>query len=259
MNLNLAIDICIQIVKAAGTTIMEIYQVDFVNTIEHKSDSSPLTQADLASNRVICEALRVAFPQIPILSEEEMDNVPREVEYCWIVDPLDGTKEFINRNGQFTVNIGLVQNHKVILGVVGVPVTRDIYYAAKDIGAFKKTDYNVAPIKVTNKKNDLIWVGSRSHSSEKEYALIERHQDQIVDILAAGSSLKGLMVAEGKADIYYRFGYTCEWDTCAMQCIVEEAGGICQQMDGSDLLYNRDNHLNEKGFYIVNHKDNIWV
>mgnify|MGYP001056635855 CR=1 FL=1 len=114
-------------------------------------------------------------------------------------------------------------------------------------------------LKVSEKTRDLVWIGSKSHSSEKEAQLIVTHQDLIGESIVAGSSLKGCRVAEGNADVYYRFGLTCEWDTAAMQCIVEEAGGIFRQMDGTEMVYNRENTLNEKGFYVVNQSQNIWV
>lgn len=245
----------------AGAKILQIYNSDFLDTVETKADNSPLTLADTAANEVICAKLREAFPEIPILSEESTaETVPADAPLCWVVDPLDGTKEFISKNGQFTVNIGLVENQRVILGVVYIPVTGELFYASKGDGAFKRTGQG-APmhIHVTDKLEKLVWVGSKSHSSEKEQALIDAHGALIAETIAAGSSLKGMMVAEGTADVYYRFGHTCEWDTCAMQCVVEEAGGIFRQMDGSEMLYNRANHLNEKGFYIVNRTENIWV
>lgn len=237
--------------------ILEIYNSDF--SFESKDDSSPLTLADTASNQIIVDGLGKNFPGIPVLSEEDAENVPEDVEFCWIVDPLDGTKEFIKKNGEFTVNIALVQNKRPILGVIAVPVTGIVYFASKGNGAFKTENNITTVIHVSDKTADLIWVGSKSHSTEKEANLINQKSELIRDMISAGSSLKGTMVAEGKADIYYRFGLTCEWDTCAMHCIVEEAGGIFRQMDGSEMLYNRKNHLNEKGFFVVNRKENIWV
>lgn len=259
MNKQLAT--AIEAALRAGEEILRIYQTDFSATVQQKEDNSPLTLADTASNEVICTMLREAFPEIPILSEESAtETVPLDAALCWVVDPLDGTREFINKNGQFTVNIGLVREHRVILGVVYVPVSGELFYASAGNGAFKCTGGGEPQrVRVSDKLEDLVWVGSKSHSSGQEQALIEAHSAQILDTIAAGSSLKGTMVAEGRADVYYRFGYTCEWDTCAMQCVAEEAGGILRQMDGSEMLYNRKNHLNEKGFFIVNRKENIWV
>jgi 3'(2'), 5'-bisphosphate nucleotidase len=243
----------------AGKKILSVYNSDFSNTLSLKSDHSPLTLADTVSNEIICGMLIKQFPDIPILSEEGRHPVPLDAEYCWIVDPLDGTKEFIKQNGEFTVNIGLAKEHRPVLGVVAVPVTGEVFFAAKGYGAFSRHNSTTQPIHVSAKTNELIWVGSKSHSTEKEQNLIKWKRGMIREIISAGSSLKGIMVAAGRADVYYRFGPTCEWDTCAMHCIAEEAGGICRQMDGSELLYNRENHLNEKGFYIVNRPENVWT
>ncbi|MDW7659685.1 MAG: 3'(2'),5'-bisphosphate nucleotidase CysQ, partial [Bacillota bacterium] len=182
-------------------------------------------------------------------------------EYCFIVDPLDGTKEFIQRNGQFTVNIALVCRQRPVMGVIYVPVSDQLYFAGRGIGAWKeKTGSGLAArLKVSDRIDHLVVAGSRSHASLQEADLMDRHSHLIAETITAGSSLKGCMVAEGKADVYYRFGLTCEWDTAAMQCLAEEAGGIFRQMDGSEMLYNRENSLNEKGFYIVNRAENIWV
>ncbi len=260
MNQTNVLEVMKQLAIEAGKVIMDIYQTDF--TVDYKADESPLTQADRQANAVIVEGLAKAFPEYAILSEEVKDDKSRrENAYCFIVDPLDGTKEFVKRNGQFTVNIALAYEQHPILGVIYVPVTKDLYYASTEDGAYKVNGENGTTTKLTvsDKMTDLVWVGSKSHSSEKEAKLIEAHQDVIGQTISAGSSLKGCMVAECKADVYYRFGLTCEWDTAAMQCITEQAGAVFRQMDGSEMLYNRENTLNEKGFYIVNRKENIWV
>jgi len=260
MNQTKVLEVMKQLVVEAGKVIMEIYQTDF--TVDYKEDESPLTQADRQANAVIVEGLANAFPEYAILSEEVKDDkVRRQNPYCFIVDPLDGTKEFVKRNGQFTVNIALAYEQHPVVGVIYVPVTRDLYYASTESGAYKTSGETgqTRKLEVSDKRTDLIWVGSKSHSSEKEANLIEGHKNVIGETISAGSSLKGCMVAEGKADIYYRFGLTCEWDTAAMQCIAEQAGAVFRQMDGSEMLYNRDNTLNEKGFFIVNRIENIWV
>lgn len=244
----------------AGSVIMDVYQTEF--DVDYKADESPLTMADKGANEVIVKGLANAFPECAILSEEEKDDkVRRTKDYCFIVDPLDGTKEFVKRNGQFTVNIALVYKQRPIVGVIYVPVTKDLFYASVENGSYVEYGANqeVHKLSVSDKLQDLIWVGSKSHSSEKEETLIQAHKNVIAKSISAGSSLKGCMVAEQKADVYYRFGLTCEWDTAAMQCIVEQAGAIFKQMDGSEMLYNRENTLNDKGFFIVNRKENIWV
>ncbi len=243
----------------AGEIIMEIYQSDF--TVGYKEDMSPLTVADKKANEYIVSVLSKKYPEYALLSEELKDDKKRrENDYCFIVDPLDGTKEFIKRNGQFTVNIALVYQQRPMIGVIYVPVSKDLYYASVEGGAYKLDGdtQSLKKLHVSNKTEKLIWVGSKSHSSEKEANLIRAHKSQIIEVVSVGSSLKGCLVAEQKADIYYRFGLTCEWDTAAMHCIAEQAGAIVRQMDHSELLYNRDNTLNEKGFYIVNHVNNVW-
>jgi len=252
------LNIVLSISLDASRKILEVYNADF--SFVSKDDNSPLTLADTASNELIVSRLKESYPDIPILSEESTACISKNTEYCWVVDPLDGTKEFIKKNGEFTVNIALVKNSKPILGVIAIPVTGTVYFASKGNGAFRQESTTVATtIHVSDKTSELIWVGSKSHSTEKETNLIAQKNYLIKEMISAGSSLKGTMVAEGKADVYYRFGPTCEWDTCAMHCIVEEAGGIFRQMDGTEMIYNRENHLNEKGFYIVNRKENIWV
>lgn len=247
----------------AGEIILAIYNTDF--KVDYKEDESPLTMADKNANDHIVKGLKQHYPDYAILSEEIKDDKSRiSNPYCFIVDPLDGTKEFINRNGQFTVNIALVYEGHPILGVIYVPVTDDLYYASTEKGTFLSHPVSAPEepprrLHVSDKTNQLIWVGSKSHSSEKEKSLIQAHKEVIENTLSAGSSLKGCMVAEARADIYYRFGLTCEWDTAAMQCIAEQSGAIVRQMDGSELTYNRENTLNEKGFFIVNRKENIWI
>jgi 3'(2'), 5'-bisphosphate nucleotidase len=244
----------------AGLEIMKIYETDF--KVEMKADHSPLTLADQNANEVIVKGLKEHFSDHAILSEESRDDMSRLLnEYCFIVDPLDGTKEFVKRNGQFTVNIALAFNKRPVMGVIYVPVTQELYYAYSGEGAFLE-DVSTGEVKrlgVTDKLNELVVVGSKSHSSEKEQKLIMDHQDLIGETISAGSSLKGCMVASGKADVYYRFGLTSEWDTAAMHCIAEESGGIFRQMDGTEMLYNREQNLNDKGFYVVNRSENIWV
>ena len=244
----------------AGRIIMEVYKTDF--EVDYKEDESPLTMADRRANDCIVKGLAEHFPECAVLSEEMKDDKARmQQAYCFIVDPLDGTKEFVKRNGQFTVNIALVYQQRPVVGVVYVPVTKDLYFASAGQGSFKQEGVSgeVRKLQVTEKEENLVWVGSKSHSSEKEENLIQKHKGQIAEVVSAGSSLKGCLVAEGKADVYYRFGLTCEWDTAAMHCIAQQAGAVIRQMDHSGLVYNRENTLNEKGFYIVNRKENIWV
>lgn len=249
-----------KIAVVAGEAIMEIYETgDF--GIEMKSDQSPLTKADKESNRRIVSYLRELFPEYGILSEEEKDDQSRlEKELCFVIDPLDGTKEFVKRNGQFTVNIALSYRKESVMGVIYVPVTGELYYAARGYGSYLEKDQVVTRLQVAKEDkplSELRVVMSGSHGCEAMEQLIAQYGWH--HLLRIGSSLKGCLVAKGEADVYYRHNPTMEWDTAAMQCIVEEAGGIFRQMDGTPMTYNRINSLNDKGFYVVNDEKNILV
>ena len=252
------LEIAKQAATCAGGAIMEIYHTKGDLEVAYKSDSSPLTAADRASNRVIVELLKKEFPTYAILSEEEKDNKERlGNDCCFVVDPLDGTKEFIKRNGQFTVNIALSYKHESVMGVIYVPDTGELYYASKENGAFKEVrsgeKYTLHVSDIADPA-DIRVVMSSSHGCVEMDALIEKYGFK--KTVSMGSSLKGCLVAEGKADIYYRFNPTMEWDTCAMQCIAEEAGAIFRKMDDSRMLYNREDSTNREGFYIINRPQN---
>jgi 3'(2'), 5'-bisphosphate nucleotidase len=246
------IDAVCQISREASDRILEIYDTDF--SIESKEDYSPLTKADLAAHNTICAALADLTPDIPVLSEESAE-LPyakrRQWSSYWLVDPLDGTREFIKRNGEFTVNIALIENHQTIMGVITVPVTGVCYYAATSLGAFKKNAEGTAEsIKVkTSDINNIIIAGSRSHGSEQQKAFINSLGG--AEIIAIGSSLKLCLVAEGIVDIYPRFGLTSEWDTAAAQCIVEEAGGRVVDMDFKPIRYNTKESLLNPEFLVI--------
>ena len=248
-----------QLAVSAGKKIKEVYDnEELFAQVEYKTDHSPLTKADKLANEIIVKGLREAFPNYSILSEEEKDNLDRlRNDYCFIVDPLDGTKEFIKRNGQFTVNIALAYKHRSIIGVIYVPVTGELYYAEKGKGSFLETpDGRIRKLGVSSitDLNKVRLVMSSSHGCEEMEALIQKYH--FTNFVKMGSSLKGCLVASGDAEIYYRHNPTMEWDTAAMQCIAEEAGAIFKQMDDTEMLYNRENSLNDKGFYIINHPAN---
>lgn len=248
-----------QLAVSSGKRIKEVYDDETLFAqVEYKSDNSPLTIADKLSNEIIIKGLREAFPDYALLSEEEKDNQERlHNDYCFIVDPLDGTKEFIKRNGQFTVNIALAYKHRSVMGVIYVPVTGELYYAAKGSGSFLETpDGTRQKLKVSSitDLSKVRLVMSSSHGCKEMDDLIQKYR--FTNFVKMGSSLKGCLVARGDAEIYYRHNPTMEWDTAAMQCIVEEAGAIFKQMDDAEMLYNRENSLNDKGFYIINHPDN---
>lgn len=244
--------------QEAGEAIMRVYNSPETLKIDLKQDRSPLTEADKVSNDIILKRLKKEFPEYAILSEEEKDNSARlSNDFCFVTDPLDGTKEFIKRNGQFTVNIALAYKHDVVMGVIYVPVSGELYYAAKGEGAYlKKADGSIKSLHVSDNvdKTSLRVVLSNSHGCPEIDDLLKRNN--LTNFVKVGSSLKGCMVASGEADVYYRFNPTMEWDTAAMQCIVEEAGGIFRQMDGTAMKYNRENSLNDKGFYAINRAEN---
>jgi 3'(2'), 5'-bisphosphate nucleotidase len=236
----------------AGKGILDIYDSGY--SVEHKDDRSPLTEADMISHNMICKHLSELTPDIPVLSEES-SAIPYEKRQTWqrywLVDPLDGTREFINRNGEFTVNIALVENHNPVLGVVHVPVNSTTYFACIGSGAFKQFN-DQTPGKITTRKTDpskITVAGSRSHGSARQQAFIKKLGD--VEVFAIGSSLKFCMVAEGRVDIYPRFGPTSEWDTAAAQCIVEEAGGIVVEENFKSLRYNSNGSLLNPSFLVI--------
>ena len=237
----------IHIAKEAGNAIMQIYTQNF--SVEYKADQSPLTQADKKANEVIMEGLNNLSVKLPILSEEgrEISYEERKYwEYFWMVDPLDGTKEFIKKNGEFTVNIALIHNHEPVLGVVYAPALSEIYWAKKGEGAFKdgvKLSLHVN----TNSLRNIKVVASKSHLSAETQEFIDKlaTTTQKVECVSKGSSLKLCMVAEGSADIYPRLGPTMEWDTAAADAIVREVGKTSLQYQTDlNLMYNKENLLN---------------
>ncbi|MBI5462660.1 MAG: 3'(2'),5'-bisphosphate nucleotidase CysQ [Gammaproteobacteria bacterium] len=243
----------------AGERILEVYESDFA--IEHKDDKSPLTAADLAAHKAIVAGLGVLTPEIPVLSEESA-SIPfaersRWTRY-WLVDPLDGTREFIKRNGEFTVNIALIDHGRVTLGVVYVPVTQLCYYACAGGGAFKQAAGQApAPIRVRALTDAPVRVvGSRSHSGDS----LLRYLDKLGahELVSMGSSLKFCLVAEGQADIYPRLGLTSEWDTAAAQCVVEEAGGRVTGLDMQPLRYNTKDSLLNPHFFVIGDITRDW-
>lgn len=239
-------DIC-KLAKAAGAAIMQVYNGDIV--VEMKDDKSPLTAADKAAHEVIVAGLQELTPDIPILSEEGKD-IPYEQRKAWqrfwLVDPLDGTKEFIKRNGEFTVNIALIEGQQPVFGVVYVPVQDTLYWGGKGQGAFKKKGQGEAvaiSVRQPESAKGLTVVMSRSHPSPELEDYLKTIQ--VADALSVGSSLKLCAVAEGRADLYPRLGPTMEWDTGAGQAVVEGASGTVKRFsDGKPLQYNKNSLLN---------------
>lgn len=235
-----------ELAREAGRTILEVYASSFAVT--EKEDQSPLTEADLRSERLILAGLRRIAPEIPVLSEESAQapwSMRRGWDRLWVVDPLDGTKEFVQRNGEFTVNIALVDHHRAVLGIVHAPVLERTYYACEGIGAFRSdTESSGRPIHVAKRgPGPARVIGSRSHrGSSLDGFLAQLGPHEFVEV---GSSLKLCLVAEGQADVYPRLGPTSEWDTAAGQCVLEQAGGQVLKLDGEPLAYNaREEVLN---------------
>lgn len=236
----------VTLAERAGQAIMEIYaQTDF--GITYKEDASPLTRADMAAHHLIQAGLEALTPSFPVLSEESTAlpfKVRQKWETCWLVDPLDGTREFIKRNDDFTVNIALIQKGIPTLGVVHAPALGLTYYAAHESGAFKQvrgetpkhiqaSDYRQQRLKI---------VISRSHGEDVTARLLEKKIDY--ECMRRGSSLKLCLVADGTAHLYPRFGRTMEWDTAAADCVVTEAGGSVTDLEGNRLRYNKSDLAN---------------
>ena len=226
------------IVESAGAAVMKIYDGAFA--VQRKDDNSPLTLADLESQRVIIEGLKTITPDIPVLSEESAAAPWTERQgwrELWIVDPLDGTREFVKRNGEFTINIALVVEHEPLLGLISAPAQQLTYWGMAGGGAFKSSRGESARrIRTVPPQRPLRVVGSRSHLSPQTAQYLARLPAHVMT--GVGSSLKFCLLAEGKAELYPRFGATSEWDTAAGQAVLEAAGGQVTRLDGHRLRYN---------------------
>lgn len=238
---------------AAGQEILRQYKNDI--KVEYKEDRSPVTAADKAANEMISEGLKEVFPAIPVLAEESADDLSRlDKKFCFIVDPLDGTKEFIKKNGEFTVNIALVEDGVPIGGVINVPYLKEMYFAWKGFGSYQVIAGSTKRIFVSDRTGDIRLARSRSQHSDELDGLIEKNH--VTHIVTAGSAYKGCLLARGDVEVYYRFGRTMEWDTAAMEILVTEAGGLFSGMDGKPFQYNKRNPENPTGFFVLNKKEN---
>ena len=239
-----------EIAQAAGAAVMQVYRSEF--DVRRKSDASPLTEADLAAHEVIRSGLEQLRPRLPILSEES--SPPPYGERCrwrryWLVDPLDGTKEFIDRNGEFTVNIALIEAGRARLGVVGAPVLKQLFIGdAVARRAEKHQGGKVTPLagRPMDGRRSLTLVASRSHGNERLQSYLRALERAFVEVSrrSMGSSLKLCLLAEGKADLYPRLGPTSEWDIAAADAVLAAAGGAVRQLNGTPLAYNKRNLLN---------------
>jgi len=247
------------VAKEAGVRIMEVYAGDF--SVERKGDCTPLTEADTAAHDVIESALRRLTPGVPLLSEESAAlpfSERRRWRHYWLVDPLDGTREFIKRNGEFTVNIALIANHEPVLGVVYAPVLGVCYYACRGSGAFKRESTNPPePIAARPWRGGRVTVAaSRSHRGTELQAFLQNLGEY--ELVPMGSALKSCLVAEGRADLYPRLGPTSEWDTAAAQCILEEAGGRITDTEMRPLRYNTKASLLNPHFFAIGDNREVW-
>lgn len=241
---------CCAIARTAGAAIMRVYAGEFA--VQHKADDSPLTAADLAAHRAIVDGLHVLTPQIPVLSEESTEqaawSVRQQRARYWLVDPLDGTREFVKRNGEFTVNIALIHEHQPVLGVVFAPVLEEMYWAWRGGNAYFSTSEQSGAVDLRTRRRGipLIVAGSRSHADPKMLAALERLGPH--ELKPLGSSLKFCRTARGEADLYIRYGPTSEWDTAAGQCVLEQAGGGVTDLSGARLQYNTKESLLNPSF-----------
>jgi 3'(2'), 5'-bisphosphate nucleotidase len=247
-------------VAEASRAIMEVYASG--HDVEYKSDESPITRADRAAHEILAARLARIAPAIPVLSEESEASHALAVRgawpQLWLVDPLDGTKEFINRNGEFTVNVALVRDHRPVLGVVAAPALGLTYYAVEGGGAFRRRDGAAAePIRVRPAADPLVVVGSRSHRGDSLDAVLARLGSY--ELRPMGSALKFCLVAEGSADFYPRLGLTSEWDTAAAQAVLEVAGGAVTRLDGTALRYNERDTLLNPHFLAFGDRSRPWA
>ena len=254
------IDPVVAVAEAAGKAILEVYASDF--EVQSKADESPLTKADLAAHHCIVAGLEKLTPGMPIISEESglPDFQERSAwDRYWLIDPLDGTKEFVNRNGEFTVNIALIDNQKPVFGVVHVPVKNKTYIGCEGYGAERRdSDGKTQSINVAATSSTPVRVvGSRSHRGASLDAYLENLGD--CDMIPMGSSLKFCVIAEGGADLYPRLGLTSEWDTAAAQAVVEQAGGSVVTLDGKPMKYNTKEDMLNPFFFVIGASDRDWL
>ncbi len=254
------LEVVVALAVEAGEKILDIYHSDF--RVGSKADQSPLTAADLVSHHCITERLETFNGGFPVLSEESAE-IPfkerEEWETYWLIDPLDGTRGFVKRNGEFTVNIALIHQHKPVLGVVHAPALQVCYFAAEGCGAFRKIGQGTPQeiqVRMQAPQRPVV-LGSRSHRTPELATYLNRLGDH--ELKSVGSSVKFCRVAEGEADLYPRIGPTREWDTAAAQCIVEVAGGAVTDLRGAPLLYNTKPSLLNPYFLVFGDKMRDWL
>ncbi len=254
------IDGALEVADEASKKVLEIYHSE-EQKFENKKDGSPVTEADLTSHQIIHAGLTKLENKIPILSEEGNAKTIPDEDLFWLIDPLDGTKEFINRNGEFTVNIALIEHGAPILGIVFSPAVDENFYGAKNLGAFKLNGTERINIYPTRQNEDECRITlSKSHKSEDDEWFINRCKERFKSVyeIPTGSSLKLCKVAEGNADIYSRLGPTYQWDIAAGQAVVESAGGIVNDLFGNPLHYKFNPELKNPHFYCAGDSEFPW-
>ena len=250
----------ITICNDAGTQIMSIYSSG-QEVEEIKEDGSPVTLADMASHKVIVDGLSELKQKFPILSEEDTNSQKKECSLFWLVDPLDGTKEFINKNGEFTVNVALIENGKPILGVVSAPAIGETFYGIPGFGSFKISHGKETRISTSNQDLGRCRITlSKSHQSQDDEDFIEETKNHFkeVEIVPAGSSLKLCRVAENSADIYCRLGPTFQWDIAAGQAVAEGSGAVVKDLRGNSLSYEFNAEIRNPYFYCAADPEYPW-
>ncbi|SMF61104.1 3'(2'),5'-bisphosphate nucleotidase [Alteromonadaceae bacterium Bs31] len=263
--LQSVVDAC----REAGKAILEVYESDESFEVESKADDSPVTRADIAAHNILYPALKELMLDVPVLSEESEVpdySVRSNWKRYWLIDPLDGTKEFINRNGEFTVNVALIEGNQAVLGVVYVPVLDVVYTGIAGQGAWKTVNQQTTAIQVRSmaslveQKLPVALVASRRHGAGAVDVLIQRIEEEFgpAETKSMGSSLKLCLVAEGEADLYPRLALTSEWDTAAAQAIVEAAGGVVLDDKLKVLQYNTKADILNPYFYVIGDKDFNW-
>ena len=262
MNYEKELRRAIEAAKLAEKEILRIYQTPF--EVETKSDDSPVTAADKIADKLIREYLAAAFPDYGFLTEESQDTDERfSKEYVWIVDPVDGTKEFVSRNGQFTTNIALARNGEIVVGVINAPILGLLYYAVKGEGAYRLNAVNgrETRIHVSDRNDNLRAMRSISFYKEDEKKFMAEHRSHFEGMpMMVGAALKFCRIAEGSAEFFYRISSgTKEWDVAPGDLIVKEAGGFMGQPDGTFFTYNRHDVYNRNGYVIANKKENAFL
>lgn len=246
--------VALKAIKEASKVVMEIYHGDF--TINYKQDNTEVTNADISSEKIIKEILIKNFPNYSILSEESKDDKERlNNDYCWIIDPIDGTKDFVNKTNNFAINLALSYKHEIVLGIISVPCRNLFYYAIKGQKAYKIENDIVSNITVSNDTNKLIMLASKFFfKNEDEF----KNNPSIKEIKSIGSSYKAGLIAEGKAHLCIKLEpVTKEWDTAPSDIIIKEAGGIICDIYGNNMTYNKDDVINRNGFIITNNLINL--